>query len=208
MAAKDGGLWDRFRGGDVEALSTVYRAHVDEVARTARAVLRDCAARTARYDQLASDLPDVVQEVFAKAFAPKIRCRLDGRREIRPYLLQMARNAAIDHWRAQSRLALVDHDRVVDRLIGTDEASYSGDDNRGGADVLAVADSFIRSLRADERRWYEAVYVRGLSQRDAAAEMGVGRQVVRTIENRVRAGIKQALAHAGLFEERPSRGHS
>ena len=203
-ARKQDRLWDRFRAGDAEALSAVYRAHVDEVLRTARAVLRAHGARVAAYDQLASDLPDVVQEVFARAFAPRARCRFDDQRELRPYLLQIARNTAVDHWRAQRRHVLVDQNRLPERLIHLDGSGPRADEGWAGAEVIAVVERFIRSMSADERRWYEALYVRGLSQRQVSVELGVGRQVVRTMDSRLRARLKRALARAGHIEKRPA----
>jgi RNA polymerase sigma-70 factor, ECF subfamily len=195
--ATDAGLWERFRAGQGDALATVYRAHADEVVRTARAVLKDCALPTAPYDQLASDLADVVQEAFAKAFAPEARRRFDDQRAFRPYLLQIARNAAVDHWRARRRHVLVDGDRLAEHLVRDEEVS-AHDEEWAGADVVAVVERFIGT---EERRGYEALYVRGLSQREAAVELGVGRQVVRTIEGRLRTGLERALARSGHVEK-------
>lgn len=199
-SAEDAGLWDRFRAGDAEALATIYRAHVDEVVRAVRAVLRDCAAPTAPYDQLAGDLADVVQEAFTKAFTPEARHRFDHQRAFRPYLLQIARNAAVDHWRARRRHVLVDGDRLAEHLIHDQEVS-ARDDDWAGADIVAVVERFVGSMSPQERRGYEALYVRGLSQREAAVELGVGRQVVRTIEGRLRAGLERALARSGHVEK-------
>jgi RNA polymerase sigma-70 factor, ECF subfamily len=198
--AEDAGLWERFRTGDAEALATIYRAHANDVVRAARAVLRDCAVPTAPYDQLASDLADVVQEAFAKAFAPEARRRFDDQRAFRPYLLQIARNAAVDHWRARRRHVLVDGDRLAEHLVRDEEVS-AHDEEWAGADVVAVVERFIGTMSAEERRGYEALYVRGLSQREAAVELGVGRQVVRTIEGRLRTGLERALARSGHVEK-------
>jgi RNA polymerase sigma factor (sigma-70 family) len=202
--AKDGGLSERFRAGEAGALASVYRAHVNEVVRTARAVLRACAASAGPYDQLDNDLADVVQEVFAKAFAPEARQRFDDQRELRPYLLQIARHVAVDHWRARRRHVLVDDDRLAEHLMIRSEEITREDDQWGGADVVAVVERFIGAMSAEERRGYEALYVRGLSQREAAAELGVGRQVVRTVEGRLRTGLERALTRAGHVEKRPS----
>src|SRR5947207_9223725 len=97
-------LLRRFREGDEEALRSVYWQCVDFVTRTAAAVLRGCAAGTPRGpDELAGELADVVQDVFVKAFAPEARRRFDASRPYKPYLAQIARNTAVDHWREMRR---------------------------------------------------------------------------------------------------------
>jgi RNA polymerase sigma factor (sigma-70 family) len=202
--AQDRSLLARFRAGEPDALAAVYRANVDDVVRTARAVLRTCAGATERNDEVASDLADVVQEVFAKAFAPDARRRFDEQRAIGPYLLQIARNAAIDHWRARRRHVLVDGDQLAERLAGDAEASARADESWASPDVAAAVERFIGSLAEEERRVHDALYVRGLSQREAAADLGVGRQVIRTVEAKLRAGLQRELARAGCLEGRSS----
>jgi RNA polymerase sigma factor (sigma-70 family) len=198
--AKDRSLLLRFRAGEADALAAVYRAHVDDVVRTARAVLRACVAGAARQEEVASDLADVVQEVFAKAFAPEARQRFDDQRELGPYLLQIARNAAIDHWRARKRHVLVDRDQLAEQLARDAEVSTRPDESWAGAEVVAAVEHFIASLTGEERRVHDALYVRGLSQREAATDLGVGRQVIRTVEAKLRAGLQRELARAGCLE--------
>jgi RNA polymerase sigma factor (sigma-70 family) len=139
-----------------------------------------------------------------KAFAPEARHRFDDQRDLRPYLLQIARNVAVDHWRALRRHILVG-DLLAEHLGPSNEASTREEDEWACADVRAVVECFISSMSAEERQGYEALYVRGLSQRAAAAELGVGRQVLRTIEGRLRSRLEQALTRAGHVEKRQTR---
>jgi RNA polymerase sigma factor (sigma-70 family) len=85
-AANDGHLAREAATGDREAFAELYRRHAPAV----RAAIRDNVAD--REDQL-----DVLQESFARALS-KLASLQDGNR-FRPWLLQIARNAAIDHRR-------------------------------------------------------------------------------------------------------------
>ena len=97
----------------------------------------------------------------------------------------------------------MDDDLLAQNLGPSDETSTREADEWVGADVVGIVERFIGSMSAQERQGYEALYVRGLSQREAAAELGVGRQVVRTIEGRLRTGLERALARTGHVERRP-----
>ena len=188
-----------FRAGDEEALTTVYRACVDQVSRVAALVLRACATGGARtHRELAAVLPDVVQEVFVKAFAPEARRGFDGTRPYRPYLAQIARNVAVDYWRQMRRYIPSDLDQLIERL-SLEEAVSNADSGRDGwadPETVAVVDRYIASLDEESRRVHDALYVKGLSQREAAAQLGLGRQVVRTKEDHLRRGLRRALARA------------
>jgi len=184
-----------FREGQAKALEALYRAHVDDVVRTARAIMCKHAA-TPSGAELGDDIADVVQECFIKAFSPEARRRFDSERAFVPYLRRIARNVAIDHWRARRRNVLVDIERVIDQL-SMEAESFGGEDWRDG-ELLAVASRYIGSLAGDLRRVHDALYVKGLSQRAAADELGLGRQVIRTMEARLRAGLQRELVRAGV----------
>jgi RNA polymerase sigma-70 factor, ECF subfamily len=192
-------LVERFRLGDEDALRIVYLQCVDGVTRVAQAVLRACAAGTPRGpDELAAALADVVQDVFVKAFSPEARRRFDTSRPYEPYLAQIARNAAVDYWRQMRRYVPADLEQLIERL--SLEAEVTGTANTwADAETIAVVDRYVASLDDESRRVHEALYVRGLSQREAAANLGIGRQVVRTTEAKLRRELRRELARA----ERP-----
>ena|SRR5688572_13590708 len=199
-------LWDRklqagFRNGHVDALAAVYRAHVDEVVRAARAVLRGCSGGAAgRSDEIAGDLADVVQEAFTKAFAPEARQRFDGLRSFAPYVVQIARNVAIDHVRARRRNVPVDIDQLAHRMSLEGESDRHERDDWADPAMVTVVDRYVAALAGDERRIHDALYVRGLSQREAAAQLGIGRQVIRTVEAKLRSELRRELVQAGYLE--------
>jgi len=75
----------RFRAGDRSALETVYWAYVDQITRVVRAVMASYVAATGELVRFgATELGDLVQEVFARAFSPESRNRYDGGRPYGP----------------------------------------------------------------------------------------------------------------------------
>jgi DNA-directed RNA polymerase specialized sigma24 family protein len=100
--ASDRALLDAFRRGDRGALTTVYFHYVDEVAAIVRHgfSIPDTGAQV-RGIADESTQRDVVQEVFARAFAPRARDAYDGVRPYGPYLKRIARNLMIDRARAE-----------------------------------------------------------------------------------------------------------
>ena len=70
--------------------------------------------------------------------------------------------------------------------------------------MVSVVDRHVASLAGDERRIHDALYVRGLSQREAAAQLGIGRQVIRTVEAHLRAELRRELVQAGYLETGPA----
>jgi len=192
-------LLERFRAGDEEALATVYWACVGRVTRIVRAILRVCESGGAGGPtEVEARMADVVQEVFVKAFAPEARRSFDATRPYEPYLAQIARNVAIDSWRETRRYVLTDLEQLIDRLSleAGAEADGAGADARPDAETVALVNRYLSELDDNSRRVYDALYVRGLSQRDAARTLGVGRQVVRTQEAKLHSGLRRELARA------------
>jgi RNA polymerase sigma factor (sigma-70 family) len=189
ILANDRALLLRFRAGEREALAEVYWAYVDSVERVLRA--RFFAAAPASWGGSASDLEDVLQEVFIKAFAPEARTSYDGLRPYAPYLLTIARNVLADWWRRRGREIPTDLE-----LPEADEGAVFGDATAAFADAhrMALVERFVRELPRDLRAVHEARFGRGLSQRDAAAALGIGRQKLRTLEQRLTAMLRETLA--------------
>lgn len=95
------------RRGDTDAYAVLYRRHAPAVA---RAVGDNVADREERLD--------VVQEAFVRALD-----KLDGLRDddhFRPWLLQIARNAAIDHRRKRLAFSPQSIDTLVEPPAGLD----------------------------------------------------------------------------------------
>jgi len=199
----DSSLLQRFRDGDQLTLERVYQSYVGEVTRTVTTALKrygyDGSGQLWR--RVAGDLPDLVQEVFMRAFEPRTRRRFDGSRTYGPYLCQIARNVVVDFLRRKGRqvvtypLAGVDgpHEPRFSHDGNDGHAGYEGEQRFADLNVMAVVARYVAQLPPELRRVHEALYVLGLSQREAAAALGLGRQVVRTLETRLRNELRAAL---------------
>jgi RNA polymerase sigma factor (sigma-70 family) len=189
-------LLERFRAGDAGALEIVYSHCVGYVTRIAARVLRACSTGSARGSgEIATALADVVQEVFVKAFAPDARRRFDESRPYEPYLGQIARNVAIDHWRQMRRYVPSDLEQLIEKL-SFEEAETRPRNDWSEPDTIAVVERYLASLDTETRRVHEALYVNGMSQRQAAAALGLGRQVVRSKEAKLRRELRRELSRA------------
>src|SRR5262249_5285782 len=113
-----------------------------------------------------------------RAFAPQARRAFDGSRPFGPYLTQIARNVVVDHWRLTRRQVPLDLNPLLEQL--SLEADSQRRDAEGWADqrTVTAVERYLASLDPDLRRVHDALYVRGLSQREAAAALGLGRQAV------------------------------
>jgi RNA polymerase sigma factor (sigma-70 family) len=188
----------RFRQGDSSALETVYWAYVERVTRIVQAVAKTSIAATGERVWFGrTELGDLVQEVFVRAFSPESRRRYDGDRPYGPYLGQIARNVVADHWRLSLRHVVLDVTPLLDALSVETEAMGRAPQHWADQETIAVVERYLASLEPDVRRVHEALYVQGLSQREAAAALGLGRQAVRGIEARLRAGLRRELERTG-----------
>jgi len=144
-------------------------------------------------------LPDLVQEVFARAFEPKARSRFDGIRQYGAYLNHIARNVVVDYLRRRPKQVVPDLASFIDEVSLRPSAH---DEVEEFADLQTVerVRLYVAGLPADLRQVHEALYVQGLSQRDAATALGLGRQVVRTLEARLREGLRTFLGETANFE--------
>ena len=90
--ADDRALVERAAGGDSAAFGSLYQRHVDRVYGFVRFRVRD--------DALAEDL---TQEVFVQAMRSIGSLAWQG--SLAPWLMRIARNTVIDHWRRAGRRA-------------------------------------------------------------------------------------------------------
>jgi RNA polymerase sigma factor (sigma-70 family) len=159
-------------------------------------VLRACATGSTRGSgELAAALADVVQEVFSKAFAPDVRRRFDENRPYEPYLGQITRNVAIDHWRQMRRYVPSDLEQLIEKL-SFEEAETNPGNDWSDPDTIAVVERYLASLDRETRLVHEALYVKGMSQREAAAVLGLGRQAIRSKEAKLRRELRRELSRA------------
>jgi RNA polymerase sigma factor (sigma-70 family) len=166
----DGGfLVQRVRDGDMAAFTALYRDNVGAVMRAVRDNVQD-----------PETVAEVTQEVFARALE-----RLDSLRDparFRPWLLSIARHAAIDHRRTRKHVA-----GSLD-----DAPDEPADTGRGPADV-AELNELARLVRGG---------VAGLSRRDATALTLVTQFGLRPPEVAVALGVSVGAAKVILCRAR------
>jgi len=186
-------LLERFRDGERSALDLVYRAYVGRVV----AIVRHGLPIPARYARMRvfgrrQDLRDVVQEIFMRAFAPASRAVFDGTRDYGPYLFALARNLMIDRVRRTGREVPTVWPKM-EALANANALSIDAAD----ADPCArtVVESYLDGLDSDLRAVHETRYQHGLTQEQGAAALGISRQSLRTLEQRLRSGLRRALEH-------------
>jgi DNA-directed RNA polymerase specialized sigma24 family protein len=187
----------RFHAGEPAVLEDVYRAYVDSVARClALALLR--YGRPARKEGrgaplIATELPDMVREVFARAFQPKVRRRCVGLRDFGPQLTAIARHVTVRHLHRTRRLLAIDAVLVVD-AVSLSPATQEWPRDVDDLDLVTRVARFVTGLPPELRRAHELLYLHGLSQRDAAAALGVPGDVVPALAARLRQELRAALA--------------
>ena len=187
-------FWERFRQGDRGVIEEVYWAHVRLIEHVLKAgfwlkgrALLVPGVRDA--DQRA----DLVQEVFVRAFSDGARRSFDVLLDYRSYLLGISRNLLIDHHRRiRSRPIARDVrlDRPQEDVPSPEQLSWQS------SDLIEVVELYVAGLKSPLRDLYHARYVLGRSQRQVAHGLGLSRQNVRTLEERVKAGLRSALHRA------------
>jgi RNA polymerase sigma factor (sigma-70 family) len=191
--ARRADLLPRFREGDSDALAEVYWAYVDKITAIARHGLTTATPGAPRLTIPPAEVADLVQDIFIRAFTPSARAGFDGLRDYGPYLYGIARHAVLDWARKRGREPPTDY-LPPDVLASVAEVPASDEDD-GDADpqTLAVVRGYLQEVEPKLRAVHLARYERGLSQRDAADHLGITRQSLRTLEDRLRKGVRRAL---------------
>ncbi|MCL2450961.1 MAG: sigma-70 family RNA polymerase sigma factor [Polyangiaceae bacterium] len=157
-----------------------YRQHVDAVLETAgRWLPRD-------------DAETVAHEVFYALLSDsKIRENFQGG-HFAAWLQRVARNRAIDHLRRWRReLPELPDDALLDDIS-------SGERMQEELEAKSLVDHFRRDCLP--ARWapvFDARFVRQLTQREAAAVLGIHRTTLIYQEHRIRSILSKFLLHAG-----------
>jgi RNA polymerase sigma factor (sigma-70 family) len=187
-------FYERFRHGDRAVIEEVYWTHIGLVEHVlkagfwlkGRAILvpgvRDADQRA-----------DLLQEVFVRAFSDAARQSFDAALDYRSYLLGISRNLLIDHHRCTRRRLVVydfQFDGPHDSLPNPEPRTWQS------SALIAVVEVYVAGLKPPLRDLYYTRYVLGRSQREAADGLGLSRQNVRTLEERVKAGLRSALRQA------------
>lgn len=199
---EDRELLQRFRAGERAALAEVFERYVDDVARTVRAgVVVHVDGRPTRLgdDLLEHELEVMLQETFAKAFAPSARDSYDGVRPFGAYLGTIARNLLIDRGRRATRRRgrIADNARVETRA---DVDAPSPAEAAEAAELSRLVTAFKDGLAEEERALFEARYTDGCSHREAGERVGLSTIQVRRRDTKLRAALLAYLREHGYLE--------
>jgi len=181
-------LLPRFRGGERGALEEIYWTYVDRVTAVVRYGMRGAGLVRCPPEQVS----DLVHDVFARAFAPPARIGFDGLRDYGPYLSTLARNLLADWARRQGREIPTDAPEL-DALAEPAAAEEAGSD----PELSALVRRYLGELSPELRAFQEARFEQGLSQAATATALGLTRQTVRTLEQRLRKGLQRTIKRAG-----------
>jgi RNA polymerase sigma-70 factor (ECF subfamily) len=165
------------RAGHPGAFAALYKAHAPAVYRVARERVAVAEAAT-----------DVVQETFARALASLDKLREPDR--FRPWVLSIARHAAIDDRRSRSRLT----------PLGDEGAGALPSDDRGPEEMAELAelaellDVCVADLSPrDATAVYLVTHV-GFSPAEVGAALGISSGAAKVVVHRARRRLRDALA--------------
>lgn len=186
-----------FRRGDRGALERVFRTYVAYVAAIIRRGSHTVDGRPIPGVADATEQQDLLHDVFVKAFSPGARQAYDGLRPYAPYLAQVARNVLAERGRALAR----DKQRWVPLEGPADEEPVQwAADEPLPEDLLLSREQqqqgaqFKEQLSPAERDFVAARFERGLSQRDAADQLGVTRHRIRDMEQAIMLKLRGFLS--------------
>jgi RNA polymerase sigma factor (sigma-70 family) len=172
-------LLEAVRGGSSEAFAELYRRHRPAIFRYARRLVRR-----------QEDAHDIAAETFAKALAA-LRRGKGPTVLLRPYLLRIARNVAIDRMRADNKIELRDD--------LTDEAGTEAFDDRIMDQV--DRDLISRAFATLPPRWQQVLTLtefEELSPAEAAERLGISPNSLTSLAYRAREGLRQAYVIASV----------
>ena len=178
-AASDQRLVDRASGGDREAFGELYDRYVSLVYRSMYCMLND--------RQLAEDL---TAQTFLQALQAIARYEERGL-PFRAWLLRIAKNLAMDHWRTQ-RNHNSSRNNGSDRAISSPELFCEA--KLREEEVWRA----VHSLRGDQRQAIILRFVDGLSYPDVAQVLGKSIGAVRVIQYRALSALRRALEDGNL----------
>ncbi len=197
----DRALLEKYRRGDSATLTLLYRHYSSTVIRAlARGFAVGESGSVARRHVGPLDLDAVHQETFVRAFSESARLHYDGLRPFGPYLLQIARSAAVDVLRAQGKL----HRQAVpldDEALGVVDLVDSPEQAALRAETLGVVRGFLLTLDGAALRFATARFIEGASQESAGALCNWSRQQARTQEAKLKAACVRFLSDRGWLSE-------
>lgn len=187
-------LLEPFRRGEPRALEVVYFAYVERVELILRRGFQIQREQKRVTGASPSDVRDLLQEVFLRAFDERARRAFDGVREYGPYLATIARNVLADWGRKRGQTLLLDEIPAHLEPSTVEPDALEEEDPR----VLRIVEEYISGLTPELRGVHRERYELAHSQAEAARALELSRQQLRTLEGHLRKGLARALLRAEL----------
>jgi RNA polymerase sigma factor (sigma-70 family) len=177
-----------YRRGNSTALDAIYRDHVRAVEGVLTNGFVTASGNSVRGFRDAQIRADLRQEVFLKAFSVTARNNYDSGRDYLPYLLTIARHVLVDTKRQAARLLSLRSSFYTS--CSPDEPPVTFLEN----DMIRITERYLSNMTdTNLRKLYELRFASKMSQVRAAAELGITRQAVRTLERRLKTGLRAEL---------------
>jgi RNA polymerase sigma-70 factor, ECF subfamily len=170
---------ERAREGDDDALRLLFLLYADNVFGFVLAIVRD-----------EHDAEDITSEVFARLPRALSHYRMSST-PFAAWLLRVARNAALDHLRAQRSVPLAE----VHATGATAELQ--------ARERLADLRAALEALPSDQRQVMLLRLVAGLTPAEVAARLDRSVDAVHALQHRARRRLREQLTRAGWA---PARG--
>lgn len=186
----------QFRAGERGALERVFRLYAPYVSAILRSGTAHVCGGMCRVGD-AEERQDLLQEVFVRVLGPVMRARYDHAYPYTAFLRGVVRNVMVEHVRRKMRHQA----RCVTLEEGMEPVLEHWAVGQPLPDELFASRAerqlmgqFLATLSRAERRLVDVRFEGGLSQRDAAEALGLGRQQVRRMEGELRARLEAFLA--------------
>jgi RNA polymerase sigma-70 factor, ECF subfamily len=164
---------DRARDGEDDALRLIYLLYADNVFGFVLAIVRD-----------EHDAEDITSEVFTR-LPRALRHYRTSTTPFAAWLLRVARNAALDHLRAQRSVPLAE-------VRATDAAA-----ELHAADRLEALKAALAALPDDQRQVMLLRLVAGLTPGEVAEQLGRSVDAVHALQHRARRRLRTELTRSG-----------
>lgn len=176
-----------------EDLERLYAHHVPPLRRS---LIRRFARFERRSGLPSADVDDAIQEAFAKLLAAGWLSRQRPERgSAAAYLAGTVRNLCMDSLRAQRREEALRSRAAAHARSGPPGLEHPGEGEQDSRRV-ELARARIAELPLELSGYFRVRFAQGLSQRQAARQLGLTRRRARTLEQRLLTAVARHLGRA------------
>ncbi|MFH0899536.1 MAG: RNA polymerase sigma factor [Pseudomonadota bacterium] len=186
-------------------MAEIYRHYAPNLARELRRGIRIDAGDRMLRAELGGwfEVEAIVQETFARGFAPAARNSYDGLRPFSGFLHGIARNVLLDEYRryrrALGRFVPLDNCPGLD-VRASDGSRVLPDHQASVSEERALVAEFLASCSDLERAVYHARYEHDLSQEAAADFCHITRMKLRLAEQKLRSRLLKFAKARGFAD--------